>query len=327
MILDISRHKFFEGLATLLLFATVMAIATSVSYIPAESEAVTTMTPIGLLVGRFALSHPLLSVVCVAVIMVYSVLRLARATARAMLYPQGTLAAISLGAVTLLALLPSANYAYLAVVALLMCETFGRLIYCFDPNIRAHYLFTAMLALGTLPLVDGALSPLVVVVVVLTILLRSTMRETIVTLVGVVSPLFVCCYIEWLAMGDFEVPILAVREALMASSLETIIDYLTLPRLIFIGVMIAAAAVSIMLYFTNRVSLGVGVRNVWLVLLMSAAVLAVSIFLGGFITPGVIVAMAIIFVPMLPMLFICAQPLTAVLAYVLFVLASFVALI
>ena len=325
MILDVTRHKFFEGLATLLLFALVTAIATGASYLHATFE-VSTSTPLSIAIANFAIHHPMLAVLAIAPLMVYSALRLSRATARASLYPEGTLAAISLAGVTLMALLPSAHYATTAVVALLTCETFGRLLYCFGPNIRAHYLFTSMLALGTLPLVDGALLPLTAIVVILTMLLRGTLREAIIAIVGVSLPLMIYCYVEWLTMGDIATPIVVIRQGLTSTSLETIIEYLTLPRLIFIGVLLATTLASAMLYFANRVTLGIGARKVWFLLLTSLATLAASIIIGGWVTPGVIVAMAIIAIPMLPMLFICVQPLTSVVTYILFIIAGVVAL-
>ena len=324
MILDITRHKFFEGLATLLLFALVTAIATGVAYTPAEVTSTT--TPIGALVSRFAAGHPTLSVIAIIPCVVYAVLRLARATARASIYPQSTLGAIALGATTLMALLPSAEYATLTIVALLTCEAFGRLLYCFGPNIRAHYLFTAMLALGALPLVDGTFVALVGAVLLLTIILRGTLRETIIALVGVVTPLTTACYIEWLSMGNFTAPLLTVWDSLLTSSFTTIIDYLTLPRLIFLGILVTLTLLSLMQYFTNRVSLGTSARNVWFILMMSVVTIAISIILGH-ISVGIIVAMAIILVPTLPMLFICSTPFISVATYTLFVLAAIVSLI
>ncbi|MBQ8367115.1 MAG: hypothetical protein IJX40_05200 [Alistipes sp.] len=326
MILDITRHKFFEGFATLLLFAIVTTIATGISHIPIETDVATNAAPLGALIRHFAARHSVLSIIALAPIFVYAVLRLARATARASLYPQGTLAAISLGAIVLMALIPSAEYAMLSIVALLACEAVGRLLYCFGPNIRAHHLFTAMLALGTLPLVDGVLVPIVAVVALLTILLRGTLREAIITLVGVFAPLFICCYIEWLMMGDFGAPLEGIKGTLLAASYTSIIGYITLPRLIFLGTLIALALLSIILYFTNRVSLGSGARNVWFVLLMSIVTLTASMLLG-YISPSIIIVMSIVIVPMLPMLFVCITPLLSVATYILFILTAIVALL
>lgn len=325
MILDITRHKFFEGLATLLLFAVVTAIVTGVSYIHLEGDTATAIAPLGALVSHLSLRHPILSVIAMMPIVVYAVLRLARATARASLYPQGTLAAIALGAITLTALLPSAKYAITTLVALLSCEAFGRLLYCFGPNIRAHYLFTATLALGTLPLVDGALIIFAGVVTILTIILRRTLRESILAVVGVSLPLLLCCYIEWLSMGSFSTPFHTIGEALLTPSYATILDYITLPRLIFLGVLAAVALLSVMLYFTNRVSLSISARNVWFVLLISVITLAITMLLG-YISPSIVITLSVVIVPMLPMLFICTGPLTSVIAYLLFTLAAIVAL-
>lgn len=325
MILDITRHKFFEGLATLLLFAVVTTMATWVAYMPTEPEALTTMPPIGALVSHVAAQHATLSAVAMFPIIVYAVLRLARATARAKIYPQSTLGAIALGAATLMALLPSTEYATLSIVALLTCEAFGRLLYCFGPNIRAHYLFTAMLALGALPLVDGTFVPLAGAVVLLTIALRGTLRETIIALVGALLPAITSCYIEWLTMGSFTTPLAAIRESLLTSSYMSITDYITLPRLIFLGVLATLALLSVVQYFTNRVTLSTSARNVWFILLMATVTIIITMLLGH-ISTGIIVAMAVISVPMLPMLFICTTPFISVATYILFLLAAAIAL-
>ena len=135
--------------------------------------------PIGHLLYSFRSSHPVWSIVLFAVIYIYAVLRLSRATVRVDLYSQSTLAAISLSAVTLFGSVVSSNYPLLIVVALLIAEAFGRLLYCFGPSVRAHYLFTAMLAFGAMPLVDSALIPLSVVIPIAVILLRLTFREMV----------------------------------------------------------------------------------------------------------------------------------------------------
>lgn len=325
MILDIARHKFSEGFITLLLFAIATLVVVWVSYGDVVPEAVSVAPPLGALIAQFSASHPLLSRLALLPIMVYSVLRLTRSTARVSLYTQGTLAAIALTSVVLFAVIPTAEYATLVVVALLLSEAVGRLIYCFGPNVRAHYLFTAMLALGLLPLVDSTLVLLTAVVPILTIILRGTIREIVITLIGTITPMFVCCYVMWLSGEPFVAPLEAIRDTLLATSSEPFVAYMTLPRLVFVGTLLFLHLSSTILYFTNRTLVSGSARNVWFVLQISLVVLIASILLLGTTSPAIIVAAATLIAPMIPMFFVCVSPFISVMTYVIVVVTAFVA--
>lgn len=326
MILDISRHKFFEGLMTLILFAVVATVATGVLYFDVAAPATDNLPLLGELVSRCATEHPLLAVLALAPLFVYAVLRLSRATARASIYPQSTLAAISIGAVTLLGIIPAKEYALLMVVALLLSETLGRLLYCFGPNIRGHYLFTAMIAAGVLPLVDAALLPLTIVMALFALLLRGTPREIIIILVGVTLPIFAACYIVWCLGGSFTTPAVELWGDFTTSSLDSLGSYLTMPRLVFLGVQLFLMLSAIILYYGNRVALGNSARNVWFVLQMSLLVVAVALALFGIASPAVVVAMAVVAIPMIPMFFLAMPPFASALAYIIYIVAAVVAL-
>lgn len=325
MILDVTRHKFYEGLITLLIFATATVAAVWMSYGDVTTEAEVATPPLGMLINRFTVTYPTLAKIAILPLMVYAVLRLSRATARVSLYPQGTLAAIALASVTLFAVIPAEEYATLTVVALLLSEAIGRLIYCFGPNVRAHYLFTAMLALGMLPLVDGSLVILTALIPTLTILLRGTIRETVITIVGTITPIFVCCYVLWLSGNSFAAPMETIRDSISIHSSEPFLAYLTLPRLIFVGTLLFLQLSSTILYFSNRTLISGNGRNIWFILQLSLVALVASLVVLGATTPAMVVAAAIVITPMIPMFFVCVSPFISVTTYIVVIIAAFVA--
>lgn len=325
MILDVARHKFYEGLLLLLLFASAATVVVGLSYAFTEPAPVESLPLLGSLVQNFAAQHPLIATLLVLPLLVASALRLSRVTVRVSLYPQGTLAAIALAAITLFATIPADGFAVLLVVALLVANAIGRLLYCFGPNLRMHQLFTAMLALGTLPLIDGTLCILSAIFVLLTIILRGTLREISIILVAVSTPLFVCCYLVWLTGGDFLGPVAEVRTSLLAASLDDVVGYLTLPRLIFVGTLLFLQLSSTMLYFNNRVSLSGSVRNIWFLLQLSLLVILGAILGLGIASPALILALALVVLPMIPMFFVCSGQLTSVIIFLFYIATALVA--
>ena len=156
-------------------------------------------------------------------------------------------------AATLFGSVVSSDYPLLIVVALLIAEAFGRLLYCFGPSVRAHYLFSAMCAFGALPLVDSALLPLAVAVPIAVILLRLTLRETVLTLLGSALPTFVYCYAMWLSHHSFYDSLLSVWN-LSSISLSSLECYLTPPRLVFIAIVVFLQLAVTLIYLTSRVT-------------------------------------------------------------------------
>ena len=127
MILDITRHKFSEALLTLLFFVGVAVVAVAARYYEPAVDVDACSAPIGHLLYSFRASHPVWSIVLFAVIYIYAVLRLSRATVRVDLYSQSTLAAISLSAVTLFGSVVSSNYPLPIVLALRCARTISLL--------------------------------------------------------------------------------------------------------------------------------------------------------------------------------------------------------
>lgn len=321
MILDITRHKFSEALLTLLFFAVVAVVAVATRYYVPAVDIDACSAPIGHLLYSFRTSHPVWSIGLFAVIYIYAVLRLSRATVRVDLYPQSTLAAISLVAATLFGSVVSSDYPLLIVVALLIAEAFGRLLYCFGPSVRPHYLFSAMCAFGAMPLVDSALLPLAVAVPIAVILLRLTLRETVLTLLGSALPTFIYCYAMWLSHGSFYDTLLSVWN-LSSISLSSLECYLTPPRLVFIAIVVFLQLAVTLIYLTSRVTVTRATRDMWRVLMISMLVLIATVALSGALVSSLVVAIVLLAAVMLPLLLERANAVQTLLIYLLLVLAS-----
>ena len=319
MIFDVARHKFSEGLLTLVIFALVASVAVLVGgdVLPVVGGA-----PLRGFIDNLAVSYPVASAIALFPLLIYAGLRLARSTVRVGIYSASSLGVVALGAVAMFGCVVSTNYLYLAVVALLVAELLGRLLYCFGANVRVGYLFTAMLAVGAMPLVDNALIPLALVLPVIVMLLRGTLREVIIILFGLASPTLLYCYIIWLVGGDFDAAFWSIWNMAVSSQHEAIVAYLTLPRLIFLGVILFFDICSIISYFRVRVTLLDSARIVWRLLMLLQVMLVVLLVVMPISSPALVVALMLMMVIVLPQFFIGVSVPIATIAYLSFICAS-----
>lgn len=327
MILDVSRHKFSEGLVTLLLFAVVASVAVALAYGDAPEILGGAQAPLQPFIKQFQVNHPVLTPILFGLLYVYSVLRVSRVTVRVDLYTLGTMAGVALSGVALFGAVVSADYALLIVVAMVVAEAFGRLFYCFGHSVRSHYLFSAMLAFGAMPLVDGALIPLALLIPLLTIAIRSTVRESLLVLLGLATPTFIYCYVVWLLNGDFGQAFLSIWNNFALSSHLSLAAYLTLPRLFYLGVLVFLYLATAMVWYSVSLPLMSGARFVWYILHLAMLLLIASLLLLPTVSASLLVAISLVVAVMLPLLFIQASTLQGVLAYMLLVVATIVAVV
>ena len=320
MIFDVARHKFSEGLITLMLFALVALIA---ALSAARVVAVEGGAPLQDVVQQFAVNHSLLSSLLMFPALVYSGLRFARAAVRIGLYSASSLGLLALGGVAMFALTTSEIYLSLMVIVLLTSELFGRLLYCLGPYKQVGYLFTAMLALGVMPLVDSSLIPFVLLLLLIVIVVRGSIRETIISLVGAVLPSFIYCYIAWLLGGEFGVAfndIWNVAELQISSG--ALLPYLTLPRLIFLGATLFLTVCSLIAYYGVRMSLLDSSRTIWRLLITVALMLVAMLVFIPSATPAMLVILTLVMTLMLPQLFIRIDVMMATILYLIWVVLA-----
>ena len=320
MIFDVARHKFSEGLITLMLFALVAMVAAffSSDVVPVQSGA-----PLHGVVQQFATNHSVLSALLMFPLLIYSGLRFARAAVRIGLYSSSSLALLALGGVAMFALITTPNYLSLMVIVLLASELLGRMLYCFGPNMHLGYLFTAMLAMGLLPLVDSSLIPFVLVLLFLVIIVRRSIRETLISLVGAVLPTFIYCYIVWLLNGEFGAAFMEIWNVSMeGAGRGFLLSYLTIPRLVFLGMTLFLTICSLIAYYGVRVTLVDSSRVVWRLLIVLVLILVAMLVLLPVATPAVVVILVLVMTLMLPHLFIRIDVLTATVVYLLWVASA-----
>ncbi|MBO5972879.1 MAG: hypothetical protein J6Q07_07710, partial [Alistipes sp.] len=154
MILDIARHKFYEGLIFLLIIATIGVANGFVMVDEAVASATITSAPLQPMLRDFTIAHPLLAAIISFVLIVGTSLRLTRATIIHSLFQIGSLATMALSAVIIIGLGIHGNILSTAIVAYLASEAINRICYCVAPEATLHYLFTAFMALGAMPLFD-----------------------------------------------------------------------------------------------------------------------------------------------------------------------------
>ena len=95
-------------------------------------------------------------------------------------------------------------------------------------------------------------------------LFRRTLRELTVALAGVLLPLFVLCYINWGAGGDFAAPLLLLGRLLTCGPLPTPEALLPLPKLLFAGAAIVLGLLSTLFVFADRYAVGTKPRFILL---------------------------------------------------------------
>lgn len=320
MIFDVARHKFSEGLITLMFFALVAMVAALFSADVVEVQA---SAPMHGVIQQFATKHSVLSALLMFPLLIYSGLRFARAAVRIGLYSSSSLALLALGGVAMFALITTPNYLSLMVIVLLVSELLGRILYCFGPNMHLGYLFTAMLAMGILPLVDSSLIPFVLVLLFLVVIVRRSIRETLISLVGTVLPTFIYCYIVWLLNGEFGAVFMEIWNMSMEGAGNgVLLSYLTIPRLVFLGVTLFLSICSLIAYYGVRVTLVDSSRVVWRLLIVLELILVAMLVFMPIASPAVVVILVFVMTLMLPHLFVRIDVLTATVAYLIWVASA-----
>ena len=326
MILDVARHKFFEGLITLAITALLMTVAVLLlpeRIVPQEAGGV---TPISAWLLSFGNSHPTISTLLSLPLFFYAVLRLAQATTRTSLYHTNTMASISLGGLAIAATCVHGNYLQLITVAILTATAMANMCYIFRPTMRPHRLFMMSIALGTLTIIDGVLTLPTLIIIILTIAMRSALRETLIIAVGYLLPIFAYFYISWFCGVSLDDAWQGIASSIITSELNQLGGYLDLPRIILFGMMLIFQCVSSALYIRERLSLSMSARHVWTIAQAITVILILMILLmpTTSLTPFVVVS--IIISTMIPMLFQHVGITISAILYMLFLVISIVAI-
>lgn len=263
MILDISRHKFYEGLIFLLIIATIGVANGFVMVDEAVASATITSAPLQPMLRDFTLDHPLLAAIISYVLIVATSLRLTRATIIHQLFQLGSLATMALSAVVIIGLGIHGNILSTVIVAYLASEAINRICYCVAPESTLHYQFTAFMALGAMPLFDSSMLAPALLAPIVIILSRKKLREIFVAIIGLLLPAFIYCYTSWCQGAGFLSGITTMWEGMLTPSALADGNYLSLPRLIMLGMVAFVQICTSLIYFSDRLTLSLTSREIW----------------------------------------------------------------
>lgn len=326
MILDIARHKFYEGLITL--FVTTIILVTLLATNAGNSGVESAIdSPLMQLIESATFDSGLLKGLAVVLIYAMSVLSLSRATLRAHIYPVSTMAPMALCAVMMLPMITTGDALHQAVIILLMTYSLGNMFYCFSHRKCAHRLFTAMFAASTLAVVEASMLVVPVAMCLALIAARKKFREAIVVVVGMVLPLFAYCYIEWLLGAEFSSTAILWWRGLTTPLSSNILDNITLTRLVFIAYVVFLHATSSILQLTQRDTHSSVIRGSWRALQLLFVVMLCSVLFLPSASDSMLTALTITASSTLSIYFIRSGALLGVVGYVaLFSLAIAAAL-
>ena len=315
MILDIARHKFYEGIITLLITTIVMIILLATS---AGDSGIASApdSPLMSLISSATFGSGFVEGLIAVILYIVSILTLSRSTLRTHIYTADTMAPIALCSVMLLPMITTGDALHQAVVVYFMSRAMANMFYCFSHRKCFHRLFAAMVAAGTLALVDASLTIVPVTMALALIAARKKLREAVVVVVGMLLPLFAYCYVEWLCDVNFSDSLQLWWRSLVTPLSLNILDNIKLTRLIFIAFVVFLQATSVVLHIYQREIHSSVVRGSWRAMqLMFVAALCCALLLPS-ASDSLLTVIVMIASAMLSMYFISSGTMLSVVSYV-----------
>ena len=303
MILDITRHKFFEGL----LFLTLLAIVGVASSFAAVDDAIASATiataPLQPTLSNFTATHPVIAAIVSFILIMATSLRLTRTTIIHSLFQVGSLVTMSLSAVVILGLGLHGHLLSNLIVAYLAAEAINRICYCVAPSPRLHYLFTAFMALGAMPLFDSSMLTPALLAPIVIILSRKKPREVVVAIIGLLVPLFAYLYISWCQGAPFLSGVNTIWQGMLTPSALADGNYLSLPRLIMLGTVAFIQICTSLIYHNDRLSISLTSREIWKMLQILVVLFAACFAVLPSATPASFLILGLCITIMAPLLF------------------------
>lgn len=323
MIFDVARHKFHEGIITLIIIAIATVIIGVAHPIVPPSELVAT-TPWQATLNNFEVAHPIVAALVGIVLMMHASIRLSHATLHSKLYPTSSVAPMALSALMLLCTATEGEMLSTLLCAVLCAEFLGRMLYSMRHNARLHHIFSAMAALGTMPLIDSSTLAIVALFPLLLISLHCRIRETIVATVGLALPIFLYCYITWLMGGSFNAEIALLWERMLLPSAQPIESYMTLGRLSFFATTLFLQLCVMVIYHNERLSMTLVARNSWTMMQLCFVLLVALLAFTPSLSPASFTVVMLFVAAMLPLFFQKINPTISVISYVVLIVFALV---
>ena len=314
MILDVARHKLYEALLSLVglaLAMVAMGLATPLGAMPCG------VAPLGAMLTTFEASHPILSAMVCFVLITYLAFKATRTTVRTHLYGVNSFAVMTLSPLAVMGLASAGDMLRAVVVAWLVVEALRRLFYAFGSEERKHAIFTAMLAIGALPLVDSPLSVALIALPLVLVALRVGGREVVVGVAGALLPLFAYAYVTWCSGGDFVASLASPFRAMGEPSGMEVADYFTMPRVVMVATLGVMTLVGGYVYLRNRLALSLVARQAWRFIISTLVVGIAVVALLPSTTSATYAALGIVVAMVLPMVMLRLSTMLSVALYIL----------
>ncbi len=324
MILDVARHKLIEAIATLVIIALATVICNIV--LPAELVANTSSAPLGALITEFQRSHSILAALVGFALLIRLSMTVTRTTVRSHLYDVNSFGAMSIVPLAIMMLATPHAMLSTIVVATLVAEAMRRLFYAFSSEQRMNAIFTAMLAMGALPLVDCSLLVVVLALPLIVLSLRCSFRDLVIAVVGMLLPIFTYAYVVWCSGGLFGDAVATLWHGMLEPSPLAMQTYLTLPRIVGMAMLLLIGLCSVALYIMRGRSQKPAVRHIWLFMISAVLLLGTTFALLPSTSIPSLVVVAIIVSTMAPMLFLHLSTLLSVVIYLLLAALAVVAM-
>ena len=317
MILDIARHKFYEGV----IYLTIVAIAAvAIGFASLEqnvAEIMSTTAPLQPAMRDFMLNHPVVSALISFVLIFATSLRLTRATITHSLFSVSSLATMSLSAVVILGVGMQGNMLATLAAGYLLSEAVNRICYCTAPEPTLHYMFTASIALGAMPLFDSSmLAPALIAPVVL-LISNNKPREILVAYIGLLLPTFVYSYIVWCGGGSIVEPAVQMWQGMLSPSGLADGSYLSIPRLIMLGSVVFVQVCTSLIYLNDRLSISLASRQIWRVLQIVVAVFTACFVMLPSTSPASFMCIGLCISMMAPLMFFKIEGVTSMIVFYL----------
>ncbi len=317
MILDIARHKFHEGIITLLLITAATLLAAD-----SLSCGIAPTAPLARAIDTFAREHGAWSMVLAALMMLTCAMNLTRATLRSGIYTFNTMATMSLTALMLAVATCHEGMLLSLVAATLACEAVARILRSRRGSHQLHYTFTAMLAVGCMPLVDSALLVVVIMAMLLVVFATRTLRRTIIAYAGLLLPIAIYGYVCWCKGEGFVQSIVALWDMMLMPTTQPITYDMEHPHLVFASIMLFATLLGLIYRHTQSAAVQHNTRYTLDVLFAMAIVLAAIFAMLPSAGSTSLVAVGAMMLPITPLFFQYAPILLAIATYVAMLISA-----
>lgn len=272
------QHRIFDLSVTLIF----IAVATTLRLVlwPSESESITNVvTPIGGILQHWQESVPVIATILWCVSLFIVGLGVGRQGVRYSIYPAYTLMGIPVFGVVASAIVGSDDFMVATAAMVVMFLALKSMLRFIMRSERFSDLSLAMLYFGLLPLIYAPAAVLYVALPVMTLFVRASWRDLLVSISSLVLPPAALCYWNWCAGGEFSAPAVAIYNSLFSSSDFHFFDSLNVATILVLGVILVMLFCTLGLTISDRYSIKVKSRVVLRFNALLAAVIAGMFFL------------------------------------------------